>query len=123
MLTLSIPDMHCNACKTSVERVLLPLADGAKVFVDLEQRRVTIGGAADAGPMIEALEKIGFPAKSLSTWFGILGNWSPDRQDFFGEELFPAGKTNTKMCPVCRAKMSNLSVFSESMIELVELGA
>lgn len=67
MVTLSIPDMHCNACKASVERALLPLAQGAAVAIDLDSRRATIVGAADATAMIAALDRIGFPAEAVTT--------------------------------------------------------
>jgi copper chaperone CopZ len=65
MVTLSIPDMHCNACKASVERALAPLAAGAPVSVDLAARRATVDGPAEVGSLIAALDRIGFPAVAL----------------------------------------------------------
>ena len=63
MITLSVPDMHCGGCRTSVERALAPLA--GEVSVDLTARRVRVEGATDAAPLIAALDRIGFPAQPV----------------------------------------------------------
>lgn len=62
MLTLSVPDMSCGHCKSSVEGALARLDPQAKVTVDLAARRVEVATAASPGAVIEALDKIGFPA-------------------------------------------------------------
>lgn len=63
MTLLSVPDMSCGHCKTSVEAALTPLAK--TVTVDLPARRVTVEGGDDQ-QLIKALDAIGFPAQVIS---------------------------------------------------------
>ena len=62
MVRLLVPEMHCEACKTSVEKALGPLAVPGGVTVDLATRQVSVEGQADATRMIAALDRIGFAA-------------------------------------------------------------
>ena len=64
MTLLSVPDMSCGHCKTSVVTALAPLA--RSVTVDLTSRRVTVEGGDDQ-QLIKALDAIGFPAQILPT--------------------------------------------------------
>lgn len=59
MTTLSVPDMSCGHCKSSIEAALAPLA--RRVEVDLASRTVRTEGG-EAAAMLRALEDIGFPA-------------------------------------------------------------
>ena len=63
MTLLSVPDMSCGHCKTSVEAALSPLA--RTVTVDLANRRVSVDGGDDQ-QLIRALEAIGFPAQVVA---------------------------------------------------------
>jgi copper chaperone CopZ len=63
MITLSVPEMHCNSCKASVEAVLKPISGTRYVTVDLAQRRVAVGGSPAPDEMIGALHRIGFAAE------------------------------------------------------------
>ena len=62
MTTLSVPDMTCGHCKTSVEAALAPIATA--VTVDLTTRQVKVAGPADQA--MKALDAIGFPAKEVA---------------------------------------------------------
>jgi copper chaperone len=62
MTTLSIPDMSCAHCKSTVETALsaVPGADG--VTVDLVARQATVSGPAPVTDLIAALDQAGYPA-------------------------------------------------------------
>ncbi len=66
MIVISVPDMHCNSCKASVEAALHPIAGPATIDVNLASRQVTVDGPADTTAMIGALLRIGFPAHLVS---------------------------------------------------------
>lgn len=62
MTTLSVPDMSCNHCKTTVEAALGAVPDAGAVTVDLTARKVDVAGPAPAAALIQALDKAGYPA-------------------------------------------------------------
>jgi copper chaperone len=62
MTTLSVPDMSCNHCKTTVEAALATVAETGAVKVDLTTRQVEVTGPAPAQALIQALDKAGYPA-------------------------------------------------------------
>jgi copper chaperone len=65
MTYISIPDMHCGHCKTSVEAALAAVPGTGKVEVDLTTRRARVSDAANPAAMLLALDAIGFPAAVL----------------------------------------------------------
>ena len=62
MTTLSVPDMSCNHCKTTVEAALGAVPQVGAVTVDLTARKVEVAGPAAAATLIQALDKAGYPA-------------------------------------------------------------
>jgi copper chaperone len=40
--TISVPDIHCNHCKTSIEGALAPVKGVARAEVDVPARTVTV---------------------------------------------------------------------------------
>lgn len=62
MTRLSVPDMSCNHCKTTVEAALATVPQSGSVSVDLTTRTVEVAGPAPAAVLIEALDKAGYPA-------------------------------------------------------------
>ena len=64
MTILSVPDLSCGHCKSSVEAALAPLS--AHVSVDLPARQVTVDDTTDAAQILRVLADIGFPARIIS---------------------------------------------------------
>lgn len=62
MTTLSVPDMSCNHCKTTVEAALAAVPDSGAVTVDLVARKVEVAGPAPAAALLQALDTAGYPA-------------------------------------------------------------
>jgi copper chaperone len=62
MTTLSVPDMSCNHCRMTVESALAGVPQAGAVTVDLTNRKVQIAGPAPAEALIQALDKVGYPA-------------------------------------------------------------
>jgi copper chaperone len=62
MTTLSIPDMSCGHCKAAVEQALGAVPGVGDITVDLDARRATVSGPADAAPLLAALDAAGYPA-------------------------------------------------------------
>lgn len=60
MTTLSVPDMNCGHCKSSVEAALAPL--GSQIVVDLAHRTVTLESRTETDQLLVALLEVGFPA-------------------------------------------------------------
>ncbi len=65
MTTLSVPDMTCGHCKSSVEAALAPL--GSQIVVDLAHRTVTLESSAQTDHLIVALLEVGFPATVVAS--------------------------------------------------------
>ncbi|WP_050528132.1 heavy-metal-associated domain-containing protein [Pseudorhodobacter aquimaris] len=64
MVTLSIPDMSCGHCKSAVEAAILKLDPDASVVVDMDRRRAEVVSTEPVQAIINALEAVGFPAKT-----------------------------------------------------------
>jgi len=61
--TISVPEIHCDHCKTSIEGVLKPVAGVADASVDIEGRTVTVtydDASVDRSAMIQAIEDQGY---------------------------------------------------------------
>lgn len=77
-IILSLPDAHCAACITDVERALTAVPGVRAARVNLTLRRVAVdapGLAAD--DLIPVLERIGYPAHELDA--GVLAASTADR--------------------------------------------
>lgn len=62
-LTLHIPDMSCGHCRASIAKALAPM--GLVAEFDMAARRITLP-ATEPAPVIEALDRIGFPASPVT---------------------------------------------------------
>lgn len=66
-IELHVEGMTCGACVRRVREALEPLAGVREVAVDLAAGRVRVGGEADSGQLIAALQKAGYPARPAAT--------------------------------------------------------
>lgn len=64
-LTLSVQNMHCEACARRVTTVVQKKHPGAQVKVDLAADTVSIEGGVDAQAVVAALEDAGYPVKAI----------------------------------------------------------
>jgi Cu2+-exporting ATPase len=65
---LSVPDIHCGACITLIERELGAMDDVASARVNLSTRRVTVCWRDDGAPQfVEKLAGLGYPANLFDT--------------------------------------------------------
>jgi copper chaperone len=65
MTRLSIPDMSCGHCRASVTDALTKLPSVTGLSLDGEARIADVQGDAPTDALLAALNKIGFPAKTL----------------------------------------------------------
>lgn len=66
MTLLSIPDMTCGHCRTSVETALGALPGAGAVSVDLPARQASVSGDLAPETLLAALDEIGFPASVVN---------------------------------------------------------
>jgi copper chaperone len=60
-LSYSVPDVHCDACRTALETQIGRVAGVQSVDVDLEAKRVLVRGAAlDDAAIRDAIDLAGF---------------------------------------------------------------
>ena len=62
-MTISVPEIHCDHCKHSIEGALAPLPGVASARVDVEARTVTIEvdkTVTDRGRLVAAIEDQGY---------------------------------------------------------------
>ena len=62
-LTISVPEIHCDHCKSSIEGALAPLPGVASARVDVEARTVTVEvdeTLTDRGRLVAAIEDQGY---------------------------------------------------------------
>ncbi len=62
-LTLSVPDVHCDHCKDSIEGAVGALAGVDQVAVQIDERTVRLSydpGALDLAAVVEAIEGQGY---------------------------------------------------------------
>jgi copper chaperone len=62
MTILSVPDMSCGHCKSTVEAALGQVPQAGEVRVDLNTRKVEVTGPAPAEALLQALDAAGYPA-------------------------------------------------------------
>jgi copper chaperone len=61
--TLSVPEIHCDHCKTSIEGALASIGGVEVATVDIPARTVTVTydiASVDRGDLIEAIEQQGY---------------------------------------------------------------
>ncbi len=61
-MRMTIPDMTCGHCRSSVEKAVAQAAPEARVAVDLEARTAVVEGAADEARVLSAVRAAGFDA-------------------------------------------------------------
>jgi copper chaperone len=62
-MTISVPEIHCDHCKHSIERALAPLPGVASARVDVDARTVTVEvdeTLADRGRLVAAIQDQGY---------------------------------------------------------------
>jgi copper chaperone len=62
-MTISVPEIHCDHCKHSIEGALAPLPGVASARVDVEARTVTVEVdemLTDRGRLVTAIEDQGY---------------------------------------------------------------
>jgi copper chaperone len=62
-MTISVPEIHCEHCKHSIEGALAPLPGVASARVDVEARTVTVEvdeRVTDRGRLVAAIEDQGY---------------------------------------------------------------
>jgi copper chaperone len=61
--TISVPEIHCDNCKTSIEGALASIGGVAGASVDIPARTVTVtydDASVDRGDLVEAIEQQGY---------------------------------------------------------------
>jgi copper chaperone len=61
--TLSVPEIHCDHCKTSIEGALTSIGGVEAATVDIPARTVTVtydNASVDRGDLIKAIEQQGY---------------------------------------------------------------
>jgi copper chaperone len=62
-MTISVPEIHCDHCKHSIEGALAPLPGVASAQVDISARTVTVEvdeRVTDRGRLVAAIEDQGY---------------------------------------------------------------
>jgi copper chaperone len=62
-MTISVPEIHCDHCKHSIEGALAPLPGVASARADVEARTVTVEvdeTLSDRGRLVAAIEDQGY---------------------------------------------------------------
>ncbi len=62
MTKLSVPEMSCGHCKTTIEKAVAGVDADARVSVDLENRTVSIESEIADAALIDALKAGGYEA-------------------------------------------------------------
>lgn len=61
--TITVPEIHCDHCRTSIEGALTPLDGVARASVDIDARQVTVDydeATIDRATLIGAIEDQGY---------------------------------------------------------------
>ncbi len=64
-LKFSVPDISCRHCQATVERAVSSVDGVEKVFVDLDEKSVFIGGDASAEAIADAIREAGYTPQSV----------------------------------------------------------
>jgi len=63
MLTLTVPDMSCGHCVSTVTKTLQGVDSGAVISIDLASHTVAVETAADPAAVLQALDSAGYPSR------------------------------------------------------------
>ncbi len=63
-MQFDVPEVHCQACVDSITQAVRRVDPEAKVSVDLESKRVVIGGGGEAQDYMQAIEDAGYDVKA-----------------------------------------------------------
>jgi copper chaperone len=61
--TISVPEIHCEHCKVSIEGALAPIAGVQQATVDIPARAVTVtydDASVDRDRLVDAIEQQGY---------------------------------------------------------------
>jgi copper chaperone len=61
--TISVPEIHCDHCKTSIEGALQPIGGVQRATVDIPARTVTVtydDASVDRGDLVDAIAQQGY---------------------------------------------------------------
>ena len=65
--TISVPEIHCEHCRTSIEGGLAPLDGVSRARVDIDARQVTVdydAATVDRAALVRAIEDQGYDVPS-----------------------------------------------------------
>jgi copper chaperone len=65
--TISVPEIHCDHCKVSIEGVLASIGGVERAIVDIPARTVTVrydDASVDHGEVVQAIEQQGYEVPS-----------------------------------------------------------
>ena len=65
MTKLSIPEMSCGSCKTSIEKAISAADSGSKIDVDLKNKTVKVEGGLEQSALLAVVAKAGFEASVI----------------------------------------------------------
>ena len=65
MIKLSIPEMSCGHCKSSIEKAVAAVDTDAEIEVDLENRTVSIKSSLDEAALIDAIKEGGYESSPV----------------------------------------------------------
>jgi copper chaperone len=63
IITLDVENIHCGACAARVTKAIQKAAPELQPVVDVTKGRVTLENPADMQPILDALDKAGYPAR------------------------------------------------------------
>jgi copper chaperone len=61
--TITVPEIHCDHCKTSLEGALTPIDGVEQASVDIQARTITVTydeASVDRGRLVEEIEQQGY---------------------------------------------------------------
>ncbi len=64
-MKLSVPEMSCGHCKSSITEAIGKLDSNAQLEFDMDKREVDVATEKPANDVIDALDAIGFDATTI----------------------------------------------------------
>ena len=65
-MKFNVPDMSCGHCTASIKTAIAILDKDAMMDIDLDAKTVGIESQKSAAEMMDALDRIGFPATAMA---------------------------------------------------------